>query len=85
MEMNEKRYEDIINKIQLVVHNYYGMYNLKPNKVTLGQEDYYELLKTNSKMLSIPVDEDKVTLMGMDVEVVSHKTKISVGYMEDIE
>jgi hypothetical protein len=80
--MNDKRkiFKNIVDVIESAICSFWNEFGRKPNKIIMNI-DVFNFITAYSRDLSLYLDDEKNSFMGMDVEVVLDKKGfIEVGY-----
>lgn len=80
--MNDKRkiFNNIVDVICLARDSFWTEYGIAPNKIIMSK-DVFDFITSYSKELSLYLDDERDSFMGIDVEVVLDKKRfIEVGY-----
>lgn len=80
MEMM-KNYDELCDKIHKLRVGFYRGYNLEPNVVNLGYDEFYALKNGHRYMVeNLPKENGDYTIFGMKIKIVKEDSYLAVGF-----
>jgi hypothetical protein len=72
--MNDKRkiFNNIVDVIESAICSFWNEYEIAPNKIIMSK-DVFDFIISYSRDLSLYLDDEKNSFMGMDVEIITDK------------